>query len=419
MIKGVSSQEVYTAAMNAVKSETAAQGASFMDSIKQAVARTDGDTGLGDAFAKANGANAQLRAQQSRANEARIGAGTDKTDGAKRSKDAAKAKDTGKDKPVEDKDTLKESEKDDENEAAAAQSAMAAQLGMQTEETNMLLDAQEGAAQQGAVQMDEAAPVVTAEAGIAEAVGIEQDQIDFVQQVMDEIEQSVASNEAERSEPVIAQEALSGNMPGEAKAEKEAAAPRVYDIDRSQENETQSGAPLHMGAANAAAGAEPDAVVTLPENAQEAQRVVFDSLLEQVESAVTQEKSELNIRFKPDVFGGMQIRLTMTEEGLRAQIRTTDAAVRGMLNAELSELTSTLRARGIEVVEMDVYYEQTTADNQFLGQGSGSWRGEQEQGGQRRYGSAEIIEEGGYEAAYSRMIPTEDEAAAGGIIYSA
>ncbi|MDO5112373.1 MAG: flagellar hook-length control protein FliK [Clostridia bacterium] len=282
---------------------------------------------------------------------------------------------------------------------AAANEVAAEQIGGTGEPVGAQENALFAVQNSGAVLVDEAAQTNTSSASDGNLVFVKQEQTDFVERVLGEID-TVVSNEAERTDPTQ----LRVQPEGEAMAGAQG-----YDIHKKQTGTEQLGQPaatFHDGNA-VLANAQPDAVVTLPADAAQARQVVAQTLLDQVESAVTAEKSELFIKFKPDVLGGMQIHLSMTQEGLRAQIRTSDASVRGMIGAEMNQLTDSLRARGIEVVEMDVYYEQQTANNQFLDQQSGRWQEQQQQSGGRR--RVEQLEESGYESMYERMIPTDEE----------
>ena len=288
--------------------------------------------------------------------------------------DAVVSEKTGKDAPVEDKDVQDVQNAADEQEQPLDAAAMAAALAGQAANVaaNEIaaeqiggagepIGAQEGALltlpHSGAVLTEEAAQTDTAFVADGNAVLVKQEQADFVEQVLNQID-AVVSNEAERTDPAQ----LKALSQGEGLAGAQG-----YDIHKKNTGTQQLGqGATALNATAFSANAQADAVVTLPDSAAQARQVLAQTLLAQVESAVTAEKSELFIKFKPDVFGGMQIHLSMTQEGLRAQIRTSDPSVRGMIGAEMNQLTDSLRARGIEVVEMDVYYEQQTANNQFL-----------------------------------------------------
>lgn len=393
------------------KAALPAEGASFERSMQRATEKA-GDARLqGEKRPERETDGVEAKERPKEPQEA---AGKGKTDNEK----------VGKDAPAKDEDVTDvqdvTSEQAEMLNAAAMTAALAEQVAIvavnegvmeQIGGTEEPVGAQEGALltvpNSGVVLVDEAAQANTASVSDGNAVLVKQEQADFVERVLGEID-TVVSNEAERTDPAqIRVQSQGGGLAGA----------QGDNIDKKNTGTAQLGQQAAFNAgAPIFASAEPDAVVTLPAEAAQARQVVAQTLLDSVQSAVTAEKSELFIKFKPDVFGGMQIHLSMTQEGLRAQIRTSDASVRGMIGAEMNQLTDSLRARGIEVVEMDVYYEQQMANNQFLDQQSGRWQGQQ-QSGARRGAHVESIDEGGYENVYERMIPVEEEAP--GVEYTA
>ncbi len=460
MIKAISGQEIINTVSNTLKTESAARSASFMESMERAVSRASGlATSSGGTIEDTNKTDARpqkdaYQTENTKTKDCDETAKNKTEQSEKKPEDAAKTDKKDKANPKDEENAKNEECVEEAAQTNPAIQCVQAELAQgivqmsveapsQSEGTqqtlgeavnamesgNTALQAQAQAqAEQGTGMTlpDGANNAGTVEAGMAETVQNDQNQIDFVNEVMQDIDQTVASNEAERNEPVIEQ----ANVEVNADAQQDAASSRVIDINKTQkttksentELSQTNGTPINAAVTTGGAQrGEPDAVITVPSNELQAREIVQNTLLEQVESAVSQEKSELYIKFKPDVLGGMQIRLTMTQEGLHAQIRTSDAAMRSVIGAELSQLTESLRARGIEVVEMDVYYEQQTANNQFLDQRSGQWR---EQSGERQSGNQAALEaqrgeESGYEAAYSRMIPTDDEIGTGGVSYTA
>ena len=141
-----------------------------------------------------------------------------------------------------------------------------------------------------------------------------------------------------------------------------------------------------------------------------------DSLLEQIQSAVRTDKQELFVQLKPESLGGLVIHLSMTEEGLKAQIRTGSENIQNLMTAQISQLEDALRAREIPVVQMDIIYDQT-ANGSFLNQHRQAWQEQSERG---RGPMLSSIEEtaGLYEAALAAAAPGE-LAPEEGVIYSA
>lgn len=423
MIKISNQDMAVTASMS--KAAEASDASLFMASMQQAVARS-GASENSSAGTSVKRGEELPRGAEKRDTEVKKAEKNDTSeDGAKTKK--AEKDDSAKEVKNDDKE-VKNDEEPAANEEAGAQAVKPEQQAAQDAQGNVQVNIaeimpQQAEAQIGAVLQEEAAQTAGMDATNAE-VPVSQEQLDFVGKVLGEIEQQVVGNEAERTEPVAVQaQSVTETTPDtQAQAEGDFQA-AGYDLNREETKAkgTHETPTVHAftqdNTANAAANASNAVTVELPDNAQAARQVVFDNLLSQVESAVSEEKSELYIRFKPDVFGGMAIRLSMTEEGLRAQIRTSDPTMRGMISSEIAQLTDTLRARGIDVVEMDVMYEQT-ANNEFLDQRSGQWQEQREQNGGGRTFAAEAGEDRAYEAAYERMIPVTDENAAG-VVYDA
>ena len=150
--------------------------------------------------------------------------------------------------------------------------------------------------------------------------------------------------------------------------------------------------------------------------AKEAGQILTDSLLEQVQSAVSTGKQELVVQLKPESLGGLVIHLSMTEDGLKAQVRTSSESVQNLVNGQLYQLEDALRARDIQVVQMDVIYDQNAAGSFF----NQNRQPQQESGGRSgRETLTNMIEEtaGLYEMALAAA-PMEGIENAG-VVYSA
>ena len=90
-----------------------------------------------------------------------------------------------------------------------------------------------------------------------------------------------------------------------------------------------------------------------------------------MQTAASTGKEDIYIQLKPESLGGLAIHLTMTEEGVKAQLRTGSQNIQSLINAEITQLEEALRARDIPIVQMEVLYEQPTANN-FLDQRRGA-----------------------------------------------
>ncbi|MEA4970131.1 MAG: flagellar hook-length control protein FliK, partial [Candidatus Pelethousia sp.] len=206
-------------------------------------------------------------------------------------------------------------------------------------------------------------------------------------------------------------------QPAAMKAGAEAEQAGEHDMDRAETRPAQA-QPSFTGAAQTqqhpVADLSTPAGEILPE--PQARQVLTDSLFEQVQSAVRTGKQELFVQLKPESLGSLAIHLSMTEEGVKAQVRTSSENVQHLVTAQIAQLEDALRARDIPVVQMEVIYDQT-ANSAFLGQQQKqAW---QESGGWGRGGSYAIPGEetaGLYEAALTDAAAQMGE---GGVVYSA
>lgn len=89
---------------------------------------------------------------------------------------------------------------------------------------------------------------------------------------------------------------------------------------------------------------------------------LVSSVLERIETALSAGNNKLFIRLKPDVLGGIAMKLTMSEEGLIARIVTTNQQTQNILNTQVSDLENVLRDRGIKVASMEISYNAMNED---------------------------------------------------------
>ncbi|MGI6152224.1 MAG: flagellar hook-length control protein FliK [Christensenellaceae bacterium] len=85
---------------------------------------------------------------------------------------------------------------------------------------------------------------------------------------------------------------------------------------------------------------------------------VQSQLLEQVKSIVTKDKTEFYIQLKPEHLGGLSIMLAAEEGGLVAKLMTANKNVHGIIQADQTQMLEALREKGINVVQMEVIYDQ-------------------------------------------------------------
>jgi flagellar hook-length control protein FliK len=94
-------------------------------------------------------------------------------------------------------------------------------------------------------------------------------------------------------------------------------------------------------------------------------------IVSRVAAAVQEGKSELHIQLRPEHLGGLEISLSMGEDGLSAKILTDRQSVHNMLAGDLPGLQEALREKGISVAHMEVAYEagQQAPDRDASGDG--------------------------------------------------
>ncbi len=90
----------------------------------------------------------------------------------------------------------------------------------------------------------------------------------------------------------------------------------------------------------------------------EIKETLLSKIIDQIGTSVTTEKTELYIQLKPAHLGGLAISLAMTEKGLEAKMYSNNQDVQNMLAQEMQTLQQTLREKGINVVSMEIIYDQ-------------------------------------------------------------
>lgn len=89
-----------------------------------------------------------------------------------------------------------------------------------------------------------------------------------------------------------------------------------------------------------------------------------NSVLEIMQTSITNGNNSLFIKLKPDFLGGIAIKLAMSEGGVVAKIVTTSERTQNMLASQLTNLESTLKDKGIDVARMEVLYNPLNQDGQ-------------------------------------------------------
>jgi flagellar hook-length control protein FliK len=228
----------------------------------------------------------------------------------------------------------------------------------------------------------------------------------FVEQALDEIRLTVVSNDAERTV------SAAQSMP-----EQDTTA-----ADEQRENDPNKFGFIKSAGFQAPIAQDRPAVIELLPETEIAEphairQPLLNGIVEQVETAVSRQQSELYVQLKPEVLGGLSIRLTLTEEGLNAQVRTSSQHLQSLINADVLQLEAALRDKGIQVVQMDVVYDQM-ANNQNLDQQRQQFTGGQPQNGGRHIMSIAELPDGRFEQAYEGILPV-DAGETQGVEYSA
>jgi flagellar hook-length control protein FliK len=101
---------------------------------------------------------------------------------------------------------------------------------------------------------------------------------------------------------------------------------------------------------------------------------VRTQIIDQVKSMVGERKSELVLQLKPYHLGGLSIALTADDKGVVAKLMTASKDAHNMLRNEITSMQEMLREKGINVVQMEVIYDQmanSTGKDSFHEQGHG------------------------------------------------
>ena len=90
---------------------------------------------------------------------------------------------------------------------------------------------------------------------------------------------------------------------------------------------------------------------------------VINQIVDSVITNLDGGRLEFSIQMKPDFLGNLAIKLTMQKDGsLIAKLQTSDLTARGLLSGQIDELQLSLKDRGINIVDMDIVYQEFTSD---------------------------------------------------------
>jgi len=85
---------------------------------------------------------------------------------------------------------------------------------------------------------------------------------------------------------------------------------------------------------------------------------VINQIVERVTTSVSKEKSEFYMQLKPEHLGGLSILLASDEKGLVAKLMTASKEVQSMIQNDMVAMQEALKAKGVNVVHMEVIYDQ-------------------------------------------------------------
>ena len=137
-----------------------------------------------------------------------------------------------------------------------------------------------------------------------------------------------------------------------------------------------------------------DTAQAVPETKEADTDFVRDNVIrivDKVSANVREGRHEFDVELKPDFLGKVSIRLTLENGGIRMQVKTDDASVKGLFSEQAGSLQSALKEKGIVLSNVDVSYQESMlpgrdASGQSAGFGQrkdrqDGWSGERHPGG--------------------------------------
>lgn len=98
------------------------------------------------------------------------------------------------------------------------------------------------------------------------------------------------------------------------------------------------------------------------------------NIVDKVRTSAAEGKHDFDIQLKPEFLGKVNIKLTMESGNIKVQIKTDDSAVKGLVSENLVSLQNMLEDKGVNVSNIDVYYDSQTFagnDQQAFNQNTG------------------------------------------------
>jgi len=163
------------------------------------------------------------------------------------------------------------------------------------------------------------------------------------------------------------------------------------NASQSQKQDTNALAQPQTPVWTGAGGTVTAAQFKVPQAEQSAvPRNVATSIVDNISTAVDKGNTEMVVQLKPEHLGGLAITLSMGESGLTAKMVTNQESVQNMIHNQLGILQEALREKGIQVVHMEVIYDQTQNSTNFSHNGNGNqWTAPQGNGNGGTYKDAD------------------------------
>ncbi len=198
----------------------------------------------------------------------------------------------------------------------------------------------------------------------------------FVKQVLEEVDTAVKGNAAEENAKQ-AEARLNNDVRVSGKDDSSNAGNSDKDADAGNEKQQPAAASL----TNMQAEAKPE----LKFGAAQVQQADGDippqeasgvrtQIISQVKTMVGEQKSEFVLQLKPHHLGGLSIMLAADEKGIVAKLVTASKDAHNLIQSEMTSMQEMLRAKVINVVLMEVIYDQmanSTGRESFNEQGHG------------------------------------------------
>ena len=120
------------------------------------------------------------------------------------------------------------------------------------------------------------------------------------------------------------------------------------------------------------------------------QRNIVTSIVDNITTATDKGTTEMVVQLKPEHLGGLAITLSMGDDGITAKMVTSQQSVQHMIQSQIGALQDTLNEKGIQVVHMEVIYDQSSSSTTSGNGGqNGQWATPYQNGDKNSYQDAD------------------------------